>query len=182
MSSAVASPDVESTPATAADVTDHPLEPKEVVRRLDQIERDGQVNSKNVTGYGKSVLAFGCGFLFTGAVLNASNIWGFDLWHGRHSPGAQFAFIESLIFVAVFGLPSATSYLVGTIIRSVRLRSPDSPSTGRAALLGSGCFAALGLIAVNAPKTNRAVTLAFLTAVPACLGYWLGRRKRQNSD
>lgn len=134
----------------------------------------------SVPGYAKSVLAFACGYLLAGAALNAFDIWAPGWWHRSQSTTPQFEFIESLIFVLVFGILSVTSYLVGAVIRSVTLTLPDYPSAGRAALLGSVSFVGLWLIALKAPM-NRAVTLAFVAVIPAVLGYWVGRRRRQKS-
>ena len=138
------------------------------------------MKNESVRGYGINVLAFGCGYLLAGVLLNAWDVWGVD-WDRSRSPTPRFEFIEGLIFVGVFGILAVTSYLVGAIVRSRRLTSPDYPSASRAAVFGFGCFVGLWLVALRAP-TNRAVAILFIAAVPGCLAYWVGRRRRQASD
>ena len=132
------------------------------------------MNKNRVSGYAMPAFAFGCGYVVAGVILSAYGIWGLNWWD-------SFALVESLVFVVVFGILSLAAYLGGATVRPFGFASPDRPGAGRAALIGCGCFAALWLVALTKP-TNRAVGLALVTVLPACLGYWLGRGRREGSN
>jgi hypothetical protein len=142
-----------------------------------RVERCRGLLDERMPRYARNALAFGCGYLVAGTVLSAYASWVSGAWNGRQSPAPQFQFVESLIFVFMFGAVAATSYLVGAVIRGARVGVTGYTSAGRAALFGAGCSVGLWILALRVP-TSRAVVLVFLTMIPGCFGYLAGRRDR----
>jgi hypothetical protein len=100
---------------------------KSLAYRIGPINSPGYMNKNRGSGYAITALAFWCGYFVAGVIFSAYGMWGLDSWDRGHSATQRFAFIESLIFVVVFGILSTTAYFVGAVVRSVRLTSPDCP-------------------------------------------------------
>jgi hypothetical protein len=129
------------------------------------------VNNRVILRHIGAALAFGCGYLLAGTVWIALTTWG---PHDGQSTTSVFQFTESMIAVAFFDILSALSFAAGMVLRSVRLTASGWPDAGRAALMGSGCFVIFWLLILSQP--SRIAALAFIAAVPGCLGYGLGLR------